>query len=84
LAELGRRGLTRVLVEGGARLAGALVRAGLVDRIAWFRAPLLLGGDGVPALEPLGVADPGGAPKWRRIDARSIGADALETYAVAR
>ena len=84
LAELGRRGLTRVLVEGGARLAGALVRAGLVDRIAWFRAPLLLGGDGVPALEPLGVADPGGAPKWRRIDARSIGADALETYAGAR
>ena len=84
LAELGRRGLTRVLVEGGARLAGALVRAGLVDRIAWFRAPLLLGGDGVPALEPLGVSDPGGAPKWRRIDVRSIGADSLEIYAAAR
>jgi diaminohydroxyphosphoribosylaminopyrimidine deaminase/5-amino-6-(5-phosphoribosylamino)uracil reductase len=84
LQELGRRGLTRVLVEGGARLAGALVKAGLVDRIAWFRAPLLLGGDGVPALEPLGVSDPAAAPKWQRIDARSIGPDLLETYAALR
>src|SRR3970282_1469408 len=54
----GRRGLTRVLVEGGARLAGALVKAGLVDRIAWFRAPLLMGGGRVPALDPRGVAAP--------------------------
>jgi diaminohydroxyphosphoribosylaminopyrimidine deaminase/5-amino-6-(5-phosphoribosylamino)uracil reductase len=84
LAELGRRGLTRLLVEGGARLAGALVKAGLVDRIAWFRAPLLLGGDGVPALEPLGVADPAAAPKWRRVDARNFGQDLLETYAAPR
>lgn len=84
LAELGGRGLTRVLVEGGARLAGALVKAGLVDRIAWFRAPLLMGGDGVPALEPLGVADPAAAPNWRRIDTRRIGPDLLETYAALR
>jgi diaminohydroxyphosphoribosylaminopyrimidine deaminase/5-amino-6-(5-phosphoribosylamino)uracil reductase len=84
LAELGRRGLTRVLVEGGARLAGALVRAGLVDRIAWFRAPLLLGGDGVPAFEPLGIADPAGAPRWRRLDSRRIGEDTLEFLAAVR
>jgi diaminohydroxyphosphoribosylaminopyrimidine deaminase/5-amino-6-(5-phosphoribosylamino)uracil reductase len=84
LLELGRRGLTRVLVEGGARLAGALMKAGLVDRIAWFRAPLALGGDGVSALEPLGIADPAAAAKWRRIDTRRVGADQLETYAVLR
>ena len=40
LAALGERGLTRLLVEGGGRLAAALLRAGLVDRLAWFRAPL--------------------------------------------
>jgi diaminohydroxyphosphoribosylaminopyrimidine deaminase/5-amino-6-(5-phosphoribosylamino)uracil reductase len=81
LAELGRRGLTRVLVEGGARLAGALMKAGLVDRIAWFRAPLALGGDGVPALEPLGIADPNAAPRWKCIDTRRIGADTLDVLA---
>lgn len=72
------------LVEGGARLAGALMKAGLVDRIAWFRAPLALGGDGVPALEPLGIADPNTAPRWRRIDARTLGTDTLETFAALR
>ncbi len=81
LQALGRRGLTRVLVEGGSRLAGALVKAGLVDRIAWFRAPLALGGDGVPALEPLGVADPAAAPSWKRVDLRRLGPDTLECLA---
>lgn len=84
LSELGRRGLTRVLVEGGARLAGALMKAGLVDRIAWFRAPLALGGDGVPALEPLGIADPDAAARWRRLDMRTLGMDTLETFAALR
>ena len=84
MAELGSRGLTRVLVEGGARLAGALMRAGLVDRIAWFRAPLALGGDGVPVLDPLGIADPAQAAKWRRIGLRTIGTDVLESYMAVR
>jgi len=83
LLELGRRGLTRLLVEGGARLAGALVKAGLVDRVAWFRAPLALGGDGVPALEPLGITDPAAAAKWKRIDTRRVGPDTLELLARA-
>src|SRR5262249_62305226 len=36
---LGERGLTRLLVEGGGRLAAALLRAGLVDRLGWVNAP---------------------------------------------
>jgi diaminohydroxyphosphoribosylaminopyrimidine deaminase/5-amino-6-(5-phosphoribosylamino)uracil reductase len=84
LAELGRRGLTRVLVEGGARLAGALAKAGLIDRIVWFRAPLVLGGDGVPALDPLGITDPSSAHKWQRIDGRQLGVDVVEAYAAQR
>ncbi|MHA1571405.1 MAG: bifunctional diaminohydroxyphosphoribosylaminopyrimidine deaminase/5-amino-6-(5-phosphoribosylamino)uracil reductase RibD, partial [Alphaproteobacteria bacterium] len=43
LAALGARGLTRVLVEGGAHLAASLLQASLVDEIAWFRAPKLIG-----------------------------------------
>jgi len=79
LAALARKGITRVLVEGGATLAAALVRADLVDRIAWFRAPSLIGGDGRAALDALGVAVPGEAPRFIRTGIEPIGDDVLET-----
>jgi diaminohydroxyphosphoribosylaminopyrimidine deaminase/5-amino-6-(5-phosphoribosylamino)uracil reductase len=44
MAELGRRGLQSILLEGGAHLNGAALRAGLVDRVMIFIAPKLLGG----------------------------------------
>lgn len=47
---LGARGLTSVLVEGGAAVSGALLRLGLVDRIMWFHAPAIMGNDGLAAL----------------------------------
>src|SRR5436305_7763943 len=53
---LGGRGLTRLLVEGGGRLAAALLRAGLVDRLVWINAPMLIGADGLPAVADLGLA----------------------------
>ncbi len=80
LAALGRKGITRVLVEGGATLAAALVRADLVDRIAWFRAPSLIGGDGLAALGALGVRRPGEARRFVRMAVESIGDDVLETF----
>lgn len=80
LTVLGQRGLTRLLVEGGGRVAAAFVAAGLADRIAWFRAPMAIGGDGVPALAALGVAAPDAAPRWRLVERRPVGADALELY----
>jgi diaminohydroxyphosphoribosylaminopyrimidine deaminase/5-amino-6-(5-phosphoribosylamino)uracil reductase len=55
LAALGARGITRLLVEGGAELATSLLRARLVDRLAWFRGPVLIGGDGQAAIGALGV-----------------------------
>ncbi len=79
LSALAMKGITRVLVEGGATLAAALVRADLVDRIAWFQAPSLIGGDGLPALNVLGIEAPGQAPRFVRIDIESVGEDVLET-----
>ncbi|HVS28798.1 MAG TPA: dihydrofolate reductase family protein, partial [Solirubrobacteraceae bacterium] len=44
LAQLGQRGITSVLLEGGPRLAGAFLDAGEVDEMRLFVAPLVLGG----------------------------------------
>ncbi len=81
LRELAGRGITRLLAEGGAELAAGLLKAGLVDRLAWFRAPSLLGGDGLSAMAALGFDDPGQAPRFEAVDRISLGEDVLETYA---
>ena len=44
LTELGRRSIQSVLVEGGSRVAGAFLDAGLVDKVSFFIAPLVIGG----------------------------------------
>ncbi len=80
LQALGAAGLTRVLVEGGAQVAGGLLRAGLVDRIAWFHAPGVMGGDGWPAAQAFGTAALSDMPRFRRTDARPVGDDMLTEY----
>lgn len=78
LAALGERGVTRLLVEGGAHLAAALLRHDLVDRIAWFRAPLIMGGDGLPAVMPFGVDALDDAPRFTRLSVAELGGDIFE------
>lgn len=78
---LGTRGLTRVLLEGGSRLAGAFLQAGLVDRLARFGAGIVLGGDGVPALSAFGVDRLADAPRFYRLESLECGEDILETWA---
>lgn len=80
LAALATRGVTRVLAEGGAGLAAALLKAGLVDRIAWFHAPAAMGEEGRPALGPLGLAALSAMPRFRLEASRVIGADVLSEY----
>jgi diaminohydroxyphosphoribosylaminopyrimidine deaminase/5-amino-6-(5-phosphoribosylamino)uracil reductase len=77
---LGARGLTRVLVEGGARLATGLLRRRLVDRLIWFRAPRLMGADGLPTALDLGVGGLAETPGFRRLSVAEVGADVMETY----
>ncbi|KCZ94602.1 RibD family protein [Hyphomonas johnsonii] len=73
-------GISTILLEGGGTLAASFVRAGLVDEIAWFRAPILIGGDGLPALGSLGLSDLAGASRWRPVATERIGDDVLDTY----
>ncbi|NKC29273.1 bifunctional diaminohydroxyphosphoribosylaminopyrimidine deaminase/5-amino-6-(5-phosphoribosylamino)uracil reductase RibD [Falsiroseomonas selenitidurans] len=84
LLALAARGITRVLAEGGSGIAASLLREGLVDRLAWFHAPMVIGGDGVPAayaLDPSGpLSELAEAPKFRRVAHRTIGADILTEF----
>jgi diaminohydroxyphosphoribosylaminopyrimidine deaminase/5-amino-6-(5-phosphoribosylamino)uracil reductase len=84
LSLLGERGLTRLLVEGGPRLATAFLRAGLVDRIAWFAAPRLLGGDALPALGDLGFEKVADSLDLTPVDDAAVGSDMLRIFDVAR
>lgn len=63
LEDLKTRGLDHVLVEGGAQLAGALVRADLVDELELHIAPLLLG-DGLTGLADLGITTLADGIRW--------------------
>jgi len=80
LGALAQRGITRVLAEGGAGVASALLRAGLVDRLAWFHAPGVMGGDGLPAVRPLPLTALSAMPRFRRVAARPLGDDWLTEF----
>jgi diaminohydroxyphosphoribosylaminopyrimidine deaminase/5-amino-6-(5-phosphoribosylamino)uracil reductase len=80
LAEMANRGITRVLVEGGAQLAAALLRADLVDRLAWFHAPTVMGGDGFPAAQAFGVQTLAAMPRFVRQAATPVGEDMLSEF----
>jgi diaminohydroxyphosphoribosylaminopyrimidine deaminase/5-amino-6-(5-phosphoribosylamino)uracil reductase len=80
MKKLAERGLSRILVEGGSRLSAALLRDDLVDRIYWFRAPGIIGGDGLPVAAPFGVSKLDAMARFVRDDASSLGIDLLETY----
>lgn len=72
--------LSSVFLEGGGTLAASFVRAGLVDRIYWFRAPILIGGDGLAAMGALGLQQLDAASRWRAAATERIGDDTLDTY----
>ena len=80
LGVLGGKGITSVLVEGGGRIAAALLRAGLVDRLVWYRAGLAIGADGLPAIGELGVDALDAAPHFEKIASRPVGDDVEEIY----
>ena len=75
----GMADVLNVLVEGGAGVATTLLAADRVDRLLIYRAPVVLGGR--PAVGDLGLTDLGASHgRWRRTEARPLGADLLEVY----
>ena len=80
LKALGERGTTSVFIESGSGIATSFLAADLVDELIWFRAPILIGGDGKPAIEGLGIDTLVLASGFRRVDAWPVGEDVVETY----
>jgi diaminohydroxyphosphoribosylaminopyrimidine deaminase/5-amino-6-(5-phosphoribosylamino)uracil reductase len=81
LAVLAERGVTRLLIEGGGHVAAAFLRARLIDRLVWFHAPKVIGGDGVPAVAGFGLDELAEAPGFALQDSHRIGEDLVESYA---
>ena len=77
---LAREGLNRLFVEGGGQVAASFLRCGLVDALEWFRAPMLIGGEGRPGVGALAVAALAQAPHFRRTEVREVGDDLWERY----
>lgn len=80
LQELSRRGVTRLLVEGGARVAASLVAAALVDEVWLLRGPGAIGVGGIPALHDLPLQAITQSPAFRVRATETLGADILTIY----
>ncbi len=75
LSALAMRGVTRLMVEGGARMAASFLQADLVDDLCVVTGDIEIGADGIPALHGLDLSDVLKDPKFERVDAGTFGTD---------
>jgi diaminohydroxyphosphoribosylaminopyrimidine deaminase/5-amino-6-(5-phosphoribosylamino)uracil reductase len=80
LHALADKGITRLMVEGGARVASSFVAAGLVDEVWLLRGPDAIGADGVAALDALPLTSITQSPAFRLRASESLQKDTLTTY----
>ncbi|MDN3718795.1 bifunctional diaminohydroxyphosphoribosylaminopyrimidine deaminase/5-amino-6-(5-phosphoribosylamino)uracil reductase RibD [Roseibium salinum] len=77
LSALATRGVTRLMVEGGARIASSFLAADLVDDLCVVTGNIVIGNDGIAALHGLDLADVLKDPKFGRVDAGRFGDDSF-------
>ena len=78
LAELGRRGLNALLIEGGAEVNASALQSGVVDRMIYFIAPKVLGGhDAVGAVGGLCPPHLTDAVRLRKVTVSQVGSDIM-------
>jgi diaminohydroxyphosphoribosylaminopyrimidine deaminase / 5-amino-6-(5-phosphoribosylamino)uracil reductase len=80
LCALSDKGITRLLVEGGARVASSFVAAGLVDEVWLLRGAEAIGADGVPALDALPLSSIAQSPAFKLRASESLQKDTLTIY----
>jgi diaminohydroxyphosphoribosylaminopyrimidine deaminase / 5-amino-6-(5-phosphoribosylamino)uracil reductase len=82
MSEFARRGWNKVLIEGGAHTAASALAAGIVDRIAFFVAPRIIGA-GTPAVEGLGFTRVRDSIAVNDVSVKQVGPDLLIEAAVS-
>jgi diaminohydroxyphosphoribosylaminopyrimidine deaminase / 5-amino-6-(5-phosphoribosylamino)uracil reductase len=80
LRALADKGITRLMVEGGARVASSFVAAGLVDEIWLLRGPDAIGPDGVAALDAMPLTAITQSPAFKVRASETLGKDTLTVY----
>jgi diaminohydroxyphosphoribosylaminopyrimidine deaminase/5-amino-6-(5-phosphoribosylamino)uracil reductase len=80
LTALAELGIQRLFVEGGGVIATSFLRAGYVDRLEWFRAPTILGGDARPVIGHLNLESLSQIYRFTRLGVQALGDDLWETY----
>jgi diaminohydroxyphosphoribosylaminopyrimidine deaminase/5-amino-6-(5-phosphoribosylamino)uracil reductase len=80
LKALATRGITRLMVEGGARVAASFVRADLVDEAWLYASKMVIGAGGVPALDGMALSSLTQSPRFRRRASEDVGEDHLAIY----
>ncbi|PIB25093.1 riboflavin biosynthesis protein RibD [Amylibacter kogurei] len=81
LQQLGARGLTRVLCEGGGTLAAGLLSANLVDQLITFQAGVAIGADGAASLASMGIDKLSDAPRFTLKSLDKFNGDVMATWA---
>jgi diaminohydroxyphosphoribosylaminopyrimidine deaminase/5-amino-6-(5-phosphoribosylamino)uracil reductase len=79
---LGALGFTRILVEGGGILHAALFSAGVADELHWITAPMILGGDAISAIGPLGFTLLDQAPRFALHQRHFFGKDLAQVFRI--
>ena len=77
LKKLASLGITSVLIEGGATVAASALKEKIVDKLLFFYAPKILGGDGRSMIDDLGIRRVRQAIRIRRLEVRKSGSDLM-------
>ncbi len=78
MRELAKRGVTSILIEGGGRVNASALEMGLVDKVLFFIAPKIVGGeDAITAVEGEGIDRIGQAIRLKDTKVRRFGEDIL-------
>ncbi len=77
---LAEKGITRLMVEGGSRVASSFVAADLVDEVWLLRGPEPIGADGIAALDALPLSEITQSPPLKLRASETLGKDTLTIY----
>ncbi|PZO66632.1 MAG: bifunctional diaminohydroxyphosphoribosylaminopyrimidine deaminase/5-amino-6-(5-phosphoribosylamino)uracil reductase RibD [Paracoccus denitrificans] len=83
MQDLGASGLTRVLCEGGGKLAASLLAAGLVDELVGYTAGVVIGAEGLASVGKLSLNRLSDAPRFDLVETRRIGPDVFHRWRAA-